>query len=1050
MVFGMHRRVGSPVALALASWGLMLGAAGCEDDGTAATVRGTLRGPELVDFGDLPLGFEEIETVELSNLGTGPITVLAAEVVTEDETHDVEIVTNVVNASVRPAVPFEVEISMQALDVEDEPRESTLRFRARLGPDEEATLDVRVRARGVDRGLYARPNPVDFGSVRIGSAVRREVEVINLLSQPVDVFSAFSASRAQLDDGAAFFSVVTPVDPRRNGSLLPEGELLRPGERTVVEVEYRPVVTSVDELNTGRWTVRSCSDALCETTIDLRGRGARNVLSCEPAEVNFGTVQPELVRRAFVRCQNVSNVGLRVSGWELAEFSASEFAVEPPVDFPRLVEPGDSFEIAVSFTGATFDLGMLSQGAVDIFARTEPDQAEANAEIPMRGTSGGPQIIVDRELPFGSVLVDQQGRASLEISNAGFADLVFERFEITGSDADFFGIVGASPQSISRQETRRVDFTFDPDAARDFAATLVIETTDPLSPRVEVALTGDGVDLGPCDYSLRPREISFGVIPAQGQSTRVIVFDNVGAETCLLREARIDSDPDDVFRLGDVPRPSVLVSPGERQLLTVTFAPNAEEESTGSFSIQVSRSREQVTLRGAGGLGNLLTAPTTVDFGNVQLGCQARSQTVNLTNVGSTRAEIERFELISLEADGVFRLNRLPGGLPPPPGQPRPINAGQTLDFEVDFFPQSLGLKFARLEIELAGGGEPYVLPIRGEASERAFRSDRFEQGETNRVDVLWVLDNSNSMNFVLDLATSAAETIFEVLDDEDIDYQTSLVTTDVVGSDAAPCALLDVQPGDDWLRGSCGFFSDGDDIVQRPEWKIVTERTRPSPQRAFTGLLDVPRGGAVIESGLEAVRLALTPPRITGWNLGFLRTDADLAIIIISNEDDQGLQPVPFYTGLVTSLKGFAGRRSTINAIIPPVLCLPGSQQAGRCIPAGSRRYAEAALRTGGIVENIGVDGDASFEEQTAEFADKLFNVVFSATSLRALFPLSERPAPGTLEVRIDGGVVDPVSPAGGANWTYEQAGNRIRFTERGRPAPGSTIDIRYQTFCF
>lgn len=1033
------------------AWALpgAFGLAGCEDNGDAIGVVGTLRGPELVDYGDIPLGFQSTRVVELVNLGTGPITLVSSEIVAQDPGHRIELLTSVEDELLQPTVPLEVRVELRTVEADDEPRESTIRFTARVGADASRELEVRLRARGVDRGLFARPNPVDFGNVRIGSTVTRTVEVINLLSQPVDVFSAFSGTNAQLDDGDAFYAVTTPVDPRRNGSLLREGELLQPGERTLVEIEYRPQAVSVDEVNRGAWTLRSCEDSLCETTIELRGRGVRNLLACEPESVDFGTVQPARVAEAFVRCSNAANVDLDVEGWELADFSAIEFGVEDPVDFPRRLRPGDSFEIAVSFTGATQELGLLSQGSIDIFARTASDRAASNTEVPLRGTSGGPQIQVARAVDFGAVIAGRQGNASLAIANTGFADLVFERFEIVGADADAFSVVGDAPQRITQQDERVVPLRFTSDAAGGYEAVLVIETNDPLTPVVEVALGGVARDYGDCAYVLTPELVAFGIIPAQGQAERQVVFDNVGTETCIVRELRIENDTDEVFRLAEGP-PSVEVAPGGRYIASVVFQPRAEEESRAELAMQVSRQQDRVDLEGSGGLGDLLATPTLVDFGNIRLGCEARSQTVNITNVGSTRAGISQFELRSAEAEGVFSLRRLPGGLPPNPGSTRPIDAGQTLTFVVDFVPERAGPAVADLLIRLSGRPETYAIPIRGEASDEPTRVDRYAQSDINRVDVLWVLDNSNSMNFVLGLVEQAAETIFDVLDDADIDYQAALVTTDTVGPPEAPCSPFESVPSDGWLRGSCGFFSDGDDIVQRADWKIIDELTRPSPVRAFKGLLDVPRGGSAIESGLDAARLALTPPRITGWNRDFLRADADLAVIIISNEDDQGIRSVPFYTQLVSALKGFGGRRATINAIVPPVVCIPGSEQQGRCIPIGSQRYAEAALRTGGIVENIGVDQDADPEEQAAQFADKLFNVVFSSTSLRALFPLTEVPAPGTLEVRIDGGPVDPVAPAGGVNWTYEPIGNRVRFTDRGRPPPGSEVEIEYQTFCF
>jgi len=420
---------------------------------------------------------------------------------------------------------------------------------------------------------------------------------------------------------------------------------------------------------------------------------------------------------------------------------------------------------------------------------------------------------------------------------------------------------------------------------------------------------------------------------------------------------------------------------------------------------------------------------------------------VSLTNVGTNQASIGEFRLDSREPEGVFSLRDLPSGLPPEPGAPRPIDAGRTLNFEVAFEPERVGSAVANLVVGLSGRTEALSIPIRGGASDASSRVDRFAQSDVNRVDLLWVIDNSRSMDFALDLVDATADVVFEVLDDSDIDYQTSVVTTDDKGPSNEPCTKLRSAPGPNWIRGSCGFFSDGDDLVQRSDWKVVNERTRPSPERAFDGLIAVPRGGPVVESGLEAMRLALTPPRVTGWNRGFLRPDADLSVVIISNEDDQGPRSVDFYAQLVTSLKGFAGRRATISAIVPPIACIPNG---GPCNEFGAVRYTQAARATGGVVESIGVDQEAEPEEQAEQFAEKLLNVVSSATSVRSLFSLSEIPAPGTIEVRVDGGPLEAVAPSGAVNWTYEPTANRIRFSERGRPAPGSEVEVEYQTFCF
>jgi hypothetical protein len=65
---------------------------------------------------------------------------------------------------------------------------------------------------------------------------------------------------------------------------------------------------------------------------------------------------------------------------------------------------------------------------------------------------------------------------------------------------------------------------------------------------------------------------------------------------------------------------------------------------------------------------------------------------------------------------------------------------------------------------------------------------------------------------------------------------------------------------------------------------------TVPNPEDVLQDNVDaLGAAGGPCESGLKASYQALTPPQSTGVNAGFLRPDANLSVVVITDEDDQG-----------------------------------------------------------------------------------------------------------------------------------------------------------------
>ncbi|MEM6369245.1 MAG: choice-of-anchor D domain-containing protein [Myxococcota bacterium] len=1031
----------------------LLGGLACEEDSGAVDVLGDLRGPGTLDLGDLPQGLTLERTVELRNIGSGGLTLTSGEVLESATGQQISITQNPAGTRLDPGQALLVPVQIQMLATQEEPVDALLRFTADAGGLDQ-TETVVLRSRGADRTLLVRPQPLDFGSVRVGTRVRRTVEVVNLLSQPVDLLVPFASGEARFEEGDRLFDLLNDVAASRGGSVLPEGVRLQPAEAFELEFEYAPAANSTGERDRGRLQIRSCPQDFCLNEIDLQGRGVRSGLSCDPAEVGFGALRPGRFESTFVRCTNVSNVDIEVLNWELAEASDEEFSIEPFSGAGVVYRPGDTFEFEVSFSPTPDRLGEALFGRIDVSARTPEDVAPTiRVEIPVEGSPGGPvAVLVPNPIPMGEVAVGQLGRAPLTLSNAGFADLDIQGVRFEGGDAEAMSL-NLTPQLLSEQRSLDLVLSFEPTVAGPIEATLILETNDPLQPelRVDIVGTALGLDLDACAIQSLPPQVEFGLVPVGATTERTFAIRNVGTGACILREFSLSASTE-VFDYVRAPFPSAVVDVGGTEFVSVRFSPVAEREYNSAAEFKVSRTQpdSEIPLAGSGGLGRVLVSPTELDYGNVRLGCVAPEREVQLRNISGQQIGVRVFELAG---DPEFEFGLLPPGLPPQPGQVRPMEPGQFFEIPIQYRPTEEGEHFAVLRVEVDGQNGSNTVQIRGRSSDRNQVVQTFSQSENPKVDLLWVIDNSFSMEQEIDFLRATADDIFQALVDAGVDYQTSVISTDFIGSQTSPCGFVGSSPQGEWRRGSCGFFSDGDEREQRNEWRIVDRFSVPTPADVFRRVTDLPFPGPNIERGLQSMVSALTPPQVLGWNRDFIRPDADLAVIILSDEEDQSPGTVDSYISALQALKPGNDTSFRLSAVVPPdtFRCITG-QPLEECpsdfLVRIQNNYRQAALLTNGVALSSALDPTASDEEQRAQYADIIFDATFASISLRSLFPLRDTPAPGSLLVLVDG-VPQPPETPGGVNWIYDGAANRIQFTDRGLPSPGTRIEVRYDALC-
>jgi hypothetical protein len=205
----------------------------------------------------------------------------------------------------------------------------------------------------------------------------------------------------------------------------------------------------------------------------------------------------------------------------------------------------------------------------------------------------------------------------------------------------------------------------------------------------------------------------------------------------------------------------------------------------------------------------------------------------------------------------------------------------------------------------------------------------------------------------------------------------------------------------------------------------VITPATPDYAATFAAGILTPPGDDLVDEWGLYNVVAALEQTGRRECNAGFLREDAMLSVVLISDEDDNSpgwdsgdADYWQTYVDAMVAAKGSADA-VTVSAVAGPLPdgC-PGAEPG--------TGYAEAVEATGGEFLSI---CDAWYEHLDA---------VVDVSVARAIFELSAVPVPETLRVAVDGYVRE-------GDWEYDCELNAVRFLT-DPPRAGDQVAIRYE----
>jgi hypothetical protein len=318
--------------------------------------------------------------------------------------------------------------------------------------------------------------------------------------------------------------------------------------------------------------------------------------------------------------------------------------------------------------------------------------------------------------------------------------------------------------------------------------------------------------------------------------------------------------------------------------------------------------------------------------------------------------------------------------------------------------------------------------PDDGRLSRLSTRTEAFVQNAAAKIDILWVVDNSNSMAVNQQDLGQSFESFINNLISTGVDYHIGVITTD---------------PGDN------GVLHSGNSST-----RFITNETSDS-SNTFLENVEVGIAGSAIERAFESTALALGVG--AGWEAGdvpippnedFLRPDASLFIIMVSDEDDKSFGPVGYFKRLFETYK------SSGNDGLISISAIVGDEEEGCYQENGGSafpgdRYIELAQETGGLVTSI-----------CSDFSQSLQELSIWASGLRSTFELSSLPrltanikcdgidedALESFCVKVDRATVEIGEEDSRDGWFYDENANAIVFGADAIPGIQADITVEYE----
>jgi hypothetical protein len=263
-------------------------------------------------------------------------------------------------------------------------------------------------------------------------------------------------------------------------------------------------------------------------------------------------------------------------------------------------------------------------------------------------------------------------------------------------------------------------------------------------------------------------------------------------------------------------------------------------------------------------------------------------------------------------------------------------------------------------------------------------------------LDVLFVIDDSGSMmDHQRNLEANISKFADALVRIKYLDYHVGVISSSATvpfwGGPASSCCGQ--------LEGSVRYV----------------ERNTPNGINVLARNMIVGTDGDGVEKFFDPVYMALTEPNLSGYNKGFYRDTANLAVIFVTDTEDQSVNftATSFYQFLL-SLKGNPDKILIAAANI-------GDKNVTKCLP----NEASEINYYNGLDQLLQMANATTFS-LCDDFGDKLADLGQKIVAKSQTMYLQQIPVPETIKVYLDGVELPSDYKYG---WTYNASNNSIEF---------------------
>lgn len=314
----------------------------------------------------------------------------------------------------------------------------------------------------------------------------------------------------------------------------------------------------------------------------------------------------------------------------------------------------------------------------------------------------------------------------------------------------------------------------------------------------------------------------------------------------------------------------------------------------------------------------------------------------------------------------------------------------------------------------------PKLIPRPDDSNEKVSEDDAGVEVFNPEVDVLFIVDDSGSMgthqnNLIQNIDRFVAAFTART----NIDYHIGVLTSSM--------------EKDSWggAKACCG------ELVGSPKF---VDRSTPGAQMILKTNLRVGTGGAVTEKFFEPLVAALSPPMVNGPNAGFYRSGAYLAVVFITDAEEQsrGIDAKGTFDFLV-GLKGRPERIISYGVIVPSTVsnCSRDSSES----PQRLESFLSMMPNAGNNVFSL---CDPLFGDRISGIADDLVRYVGN------MIVLNRPPVISTIRVTYGNQEIPRDLRRG---WSFDAFRNAIIFGDdvEWLPQPeGTKVKVYYEAATF